>query len=543
VAALAASSAGVQCRGNDRISFEIDLPNALSMQAQWMEVGVFNGACPSATQLAGGIPRSGTLTRIAFPKGDSSPPLIGDLPKAPYAFAAVARDGHCAVVATGCSVVDLGKSKDVTIHLAATAHPTGACAAGETCAEAECLPALGNGDPTRGANCSMELVGAGPLGDPLVLGGGDVVSAPALVATENGFLLAYREYDTGGGAARLTVAALDNGGGLTLAPTTALPGQCSGQLETDAVGLAYLAGAGVVVSARPPCSGQKPGFDALKIDSGGNVSGSAFNSSLGPGPTLSNAHALALAGSTSGWVALLDQSSAQLVGLSGLTTQGGPTAFGGPPPQTLAQVAATDQMLALLTTGALPLFVDAGAPGDAAASSDATAAGPSTLQLLLRTSGGDAGAPLAIPGSWGALAAEAGRAYVLSDSAESSSSVIWTAADLGSAAPATSGTFTPPGQGPVLGGDIAFHGDRLTLAAEQPGSIALSVYDHASTTPTPLRNLLLSDDARVPPQKTVQDGRVALAASDSRVAVVWVMAAQLGPNDAVGGYALYACSP
>jgi hypothetical protein len=548
VAALAASNAGAQCRGSDQVSFEIDLPSALSTKAQWMEVGVFNGTCPSATQLAGGIPRSGTLTRIAFPKGDTSPPLVGDLSKAPYAFAAVARDANCAVLATGCSVVDLGKAKDVTIHLSATAHATGACASGETCAEAECVPALGPGNPTLGGHCTMELVGAGPLGDPLVLNGGDVVSAPAIVGTEHGFLIAYREYDANAGSARLTVAAVDNGGGMMLAPPTMLPAQCSGQVETDGVGLAYLAGSGVVVSARPSCGGQPGGLDAFALDAGGSVGGTAFNGALGPSPTLSRAHALSLAGSTSGWVALLDQSSAQLVGLSGLSTQGGPTAFGGPPPQTLAQVVATDQMLALLTAGSPPSLVDSGAPSDAAASSDATvppdaATGPSTLQLLLGTSGADAGAPLVIPGSWGALAAEAGRAFVLSDPADGSSTTIWTAADLGSAAPSATGTFAPPGQGQVLGADVAFHADRLMLAAEQPGSIALAVYDHASTTPTPLRTLLLSDDPRVPPQKTVQDGRVVVAASDSRVAVAWITAATLGSSDAVGGYALYACSP
>jgi hypothetical protein len=548
VAALAASNVGAQCRRNEQVSFEIDLPSALSAKAQWMEVGVFDGTCPSATQLAGGIPRSGTLTRIAFPKGDTSPPLVGELSKKAYAFAAVARDANCAVLATGCSVVDLSKAKDVTIHLTATAQAAGACASGETCAEAECVPALGNGDPILGGHCSMELVGAGSLGDPLILGGGDVVSAPAVVATERGFLVAYREYDPNG-SARLTVAAIDNGGGSTLAPPTMLPAQCPGQVETDGVGLAYLAGAGVVVSARPPCGGQPAGgLDAFRIDAGGNVGGTAYSGGLGPAPTLSRAHALALAGSTNGWVALLDQSSAQLVGLSGLSTQGGPTAFGGPPPQTLAQVVATDQMLALLTARGPPSPVDAGGSTDAAAPSDATAppdatAGPSTLQLLLGASGPNAGAPLVIPGSWGALAAEAGRAFVLSAPTDGSSTATWTAADLGSAISAATGTFAPSGQGPVLGGDVAFHGDRLMLAAEQPGSIALAVYDHASTTPTQLRNLLLSNDPRVPPQKTVQDGLVAIAASDSRVAVAWITAATLGSSDAVGGYALYACSP
>jgi hypothetical protein len=36
---------------------------------------------------------------------------------------------------------------------------------------------------------------------------------------------------------------------------------------------------------------------------------------------------------------------------------------------------------------------------------------------------------------------------------------------------------------------------------------------------------------------------VAIAASDTRALVVWTTATTLGPNDPLGGYALYACAP
>jgi hypothetical protein len=537
VALLALSSLGSQCRGNDQISFEIDIPGAANAAAKWLEIGVIDGACPAATQLAGGIPRSGTVTRVAFPKGDTSPPSLGNLARASYAFAAVARDANCGIVATGCSVVDLAKSKAVTVTLAGTQRATGACVAGEQCAYGECLPTRGSNDPTLGAGCSMQLLGAGPLGDPFVLNGGDVVSAPAVVATEKGFLLAYREYDVSGGRARMTLAAIDDGGGLTLASPTMLPAQCPGQLETDAIGLAYESAGGVAVSARPGCPGQQGALDAFAVDATGAVGQSVSNASFGPGPTLSNAHSVSLTGAASGWVALLESQSAEVAALSGLTTQGGPTPFGGPPPQTLAEVVATDRMVALLSaSGAAGGGFDGGAP-------DATVP-PSTLSLFLTASpSADAGAPVRIPGDWGALTAQAGRAFVLSGAVGGSSSVVWAAVDLGAAAPAAADAVALPGPGAALGGDIALHGDRLMLAVEQPGAVAVAVYDHASTMPTPLRYLLLSDDPRIPPQSSVRDGRLALAVSDSRVAVVWVTAANLGPNDAVGGYAVYACSP
>ncbi len=274
VLAAIAGSGLAQCRANDRVSFQVELPGALDAKAQWLEIGVIQGPCPPRSQLAGGIPRSGTVTRIAFPRSDASPPTVGDLPRASYAFAAVARAGDCGIVATGCTEVDLTKSGGVSVNLTATQQPTAACVAAETCTEGECVPALGPKNPMLGAGCSMQLVGAGPLGDPLVLGGGDVVSAPALVATETGFLVAYREYDPNAGLARLTLVALDPSGGATIASPTTLDGQCSGQLETDSIGLGYLAGAGVAVSARPTCGGQQPGgLDAFAVDAMGTVGG------------------------------------------------------------------------------------------------------------------------------------------------------------------------------------------------------------------------------------------------------------------------------
>jgi hypothetical protein len=95
----------------------------------------------------------------------------------------------------------------------------------------------------------------------------------------------------------------------------------------------------------------------------------------------------------------------------------------------------------------------------------------------------------------------------------------------------------------VAGGDVAFHADRVLFAAEQPGALSVVVYDRASTSPTFLGSVLLSDDARIPAQDTVRDGRLAITASDSRVLIAWITATTLGPDDPVGGYAVYACAP
>jgi hypothetical protein len=536
-AALCAMCLGAQCQHAPSVTFEIAMPGAVADQARWMEVGVLPGPCPPPDELAGGIPRSGIVTRIAFQKGDTSPPAIGDLKKGPYAFAAVARGADCGVLATGCTLADVTETRDVSIQLGATSAPSGSCAAGESCVQGRCAPNVGGGDPTLGAGCSMELVGAGPLGDPLQLSGSDVASAPAVAVTESGFLVAYREYDQLQGKARLTLAAVDPQGGITIAPPTMLPGQCPSQDESDAIGLGYLAGSGVVVSARPACSQPNPGFDTFQVDATGAVKKSASNAATNGQPRLSNAHALALTGSGSGWLAYVDQGGAQVVGLTGLLTQAGATPFGDVPPHTLAQVTASDKMVALLAAG-----TGGGSPSPSDAGGDAAASG-STLRLQLGAAPASIGPPYETAGAWGALATEGSRAYVLADAPGTAQPTSWFAMELGAMAPVATDVLAPPGQGDVTGGDVAFHGDRVLYAVEQQGSIAVVVYDHASTTPTFLRNVLLSDDPRIPSQATVRDGRVAVAANDSRVLVVWTTAATLGPSDPLGAYALYACSP
>lgn len=511
------ASTGAQCQKNPSVSFEIDLPGAVADRAQWMEVGVLPGNCPPPDQLAAGVPEGAALVRVAFQKGDTSPPAIGDLKRGSYGFAVAARAADCSVLATGCTQADVDQARSVTVALSTTQAPVGACAAGESCATGRCAPSTSPGDPGLGAGCSMQLVGAGPLGDPLELSGSDVASAPAVAVTETGFLVAYREYDDAQGAARLTVGAIDPGGSLTLAAPTTLPAQCTSQDESDGVGLEYLGGSGVVASARPGC-GQKAGVDLLQVDATGAVKQSGF-SPLGTKPRLSDAHGATPTGAGSGYLAVLDQGNASLVTHSGVQVQGGGSPFGVGTAQQIAEVAATDQTVALLSGGA------------------------GTLVLQLGTGSGDGGAANTLSGTWGAVAAQASRALVLSDGGSGGQSLAFHAFDVGGSGPAASGTFSPPGQGAPVGGDVALHGDRAMFAVEQPGAISVLVYDHASTTPTPLRSVLLASDVRVPAQTNVRDGRVAIAASDSRVLVVWMTAINIGPNDPVGGYAVYACAP
>jgi len=104
------------------------------------------------------------------------------------------------------------------------------------------------------------------------------------------------------------------------------------------------------------------------------------------------------------------------------------------------------------------------------------------------------------------------------------------------------------GAGKVAYADIALVQDRMFFAVEKVGTtpnpsiISVYAYAQATTTPALKRRVVLNDDSRIPTLTAVRDGLVAIAASDTRVAVVWTAGKTLTDKDAVGGYAVFACS-
>ena len=544
------------CAKPPQVTFNVQVPDAVAATATWIELGVFPGSCPSSKELDGGIPPEGAISRVAFRKSDKNPPGIGDLKKGAYAFAAVARGDDCAVLAHGCGVVDVTDARDVEIKLAATPSPSGACSAGSTCSFGLCVPGNDNGDPTVGQGCSLQFLGAGPLGDSLAFGGTEL-SAPAIAATTQGFVIAYREFNPLLGTARLTLIPLDNGGGALTPQQTTLPGTCSLD-ESDATGMAFLGDKGTVALARAPCGGNG-GIDLFAVDVAGAVQRSGFNATSNAKLTLANAHALAKApGRAAHLLAFSEAGQALLTDVTDVAVGAqAATPFGGTPPLLSGWVATSDQVVGLLAlaTGSAPTPVDAGGVADGSAGAGGDASTPpaidagtgATTELRLQLAAPNASlamlpAPLTFPGTWGSLAAAGGRVFVASDGASGGGTVSVRAYDLGGATPAFSETFAGQGLGKVLYADVAIAHDRAFLAAEQPGSISLLAYDHATTTPTLLRQVFLPADPRVPSMATVRDGRVAVAASDTRVAVVWTTARSMSANDVTGGYAVFACT-
>jgi hypothetical protein len=539
LAALATVALFLACRKPPDVTFDVYVPDGLAQPATWIEVGVFPDACPPSGQLVGGIPQSGLVTRIAFRTDDPSPPAVGDLAKGAYGFAAAARAGDCSVVAIGCTGADVTNTRSIGINLGALQNPAGACAAGSTCENATCVPGIDNSNPAIGANCSLELLGAGPLSDPLT-SVGTVMSAPAVAPTGSGFLVAYREYDPFAGAARLTLIPVDNGGGAAPAAQYTLPGRCADNPESDATAMAFSGASGLVVLSRAGCPNGQPGFDTFQIDQGGNVALQGFTQlANGTNVLLSNSHALT---STPQDFLLAYTfavpSEARVVHVQPDGTFGGYVTVGDQAAQTGAWIAASDQTVALVALGSAGgRVVDGGAP-------PGPDGGSSLVQVgLAPTIDTDAGGIPTIDyaGGWASLSALGNLAYVAS-SVAGNGHVAWKAFAAGQPAAVQADTLEAAGLGGVTYADVSFHQDRVFFAVEQPGGITLAAYAHATTTPALLREIYLPDNRRMPSMTSVRDGRIAVAASDTRVAVVWTTGKSLTQNDTTGGYAIFACT-
>jgi hypothetical protein len=148
-----------------------------------------------------------------------------------------------------------------------------------------------------------------------------------------------------------------------------------------------------------------------------------------------------------------------------------------------------------------------------------------------------------IPATWGSISALGTRLVVIS-SGSNGLPVAYHAFDLVGntiAAGPTDDFSTNSLQGKPIFADVALVSDTMLVAVEQPGAIALVAFDHATTMPVFKREVDFGDDPRLPSIKNVRDGRIAIAASPTRVGVVWATGSTLTMNDPVGGYAVFAC--
>lgn len=559
ITALAVSSVGIVgpgCKGKPEVGLEIGVPNQVVPNVFWFEVSAYRDArCEAvAPMLMNGVPE-GAATRIAFRRDEPKSPRFGDLATGKYAFAAVARAEDCAVLATGCVEAEMGSSDTVSINMAAADPPSGACGLGASCQAARCVPANDNADPSVGAHCSLELLGAGPLANP-VGGGGTLVSAPAIATTPSGFVIVYREIDPNGASARVTVLPVDPAGGALDPTRPLLKGRCANSDETDGIGLMTNGSDGQIILARSACGG-RPGLEMLSFTSKPEVAiNPKFLSSDSPTAqkvVLSGGHVAATRAGGAGVVVFTEDGASRIATVEPGTGVASPSgSYGGTTGVTGAWVATSDKVLAVLAAGPNAPVVKP-LDGGAEAGGGGTGEEGPTLSLIMApatTAANDfsiadakPAPPITFPGLWGAVAALGSRVLVVSDGGGPGRSISYRAFDLGKAAPAETNGFSVEGAGAPTTADVTMLGDKAYFAVLKPGAVSLHVYANASTTPTPLREVLFFKEPRISGVTTVRDGRVAIAATATRVAVAWTTAKVLTNNDSTGGYAVFACTP
>ncbi len=545
---------GGVCCGTPNVGLSLTLAQSVAAKAAWYEVGAYRDAsCGPITNLLGnGVPE-GWTARLAFEPGDANPPSFGEIPNASYAFAAVARNAKCGIIAQGCKVLDVGNTSQVIIPLDANDTATGECPNGTTCQAGSCIPANDNRDPSIGADCSLELLGAGPLATPLT-SSGTVVSAPAIGLTSTGFVIAYREVDANGSSARVTVLPLDSSGGALTPIQPGLPQPCAASAETDGVGMIVLADQPLLALAKAPC-GDSPQLQLLDFRRSPpkfivSTQDNARRVTLG-----ASRSATALPGNASPNIVVYTSGGVGNIALmspdTGIVAVNGKVGTFGGVSVTDSWVAGNEKVLALLAVGGgdpNATVNDAGV--DSGLANDPSNTPTSTLRLLILpsntavdsiTSPSTPRAPVTFSGIWGSIAASGSRVVVLSDGTGGRSAT-YRAFDQGNDTPQDINGFSVEGDSKVTTGDVAIANNRAYFATLQAGGISLNVYANATTTLTPLRTSLFSRETRISAINLVRDGRVSVAASDSRVAVVWTTGQKLIANDVTGGYAVFACT-
>ena len=569
---------GMACNANADLSLEIAVPSDVVSKTAWFEVGAYKDVdCKTLDSLLdNGLPE-GPTGRVAFERSAQVGPRFGDLPRGAYAFAGVARDKNCTVLARGCIEENVGDAKSVSIQMKSVKDGPGKCASGNACVAAKCVPANDNADPLVGANCTLELLGAGPLLH--TASGRAVMSAPAIgttvinrtdkdghVAPHDVFVITYRESEPGGGSTKIVVLPVDEAGGIygvdkrVEQPPNVFGYSCSAS-QTDGVGL-LLAGTSGMVTFAKGCDGSTAlsilNFTVAEDDPklstlAASVAQGSVDTSTPTAPSLGAIRSTALrqAGSL---LAYTQDGVAHIANLD--ATKGaynaGTNSFGGTSGITDAWIVVNDSVLALLASGT-------GGTTDTPTDADGGGGGPGidptepSLRLLMlppntsiesiNATTNMPRAPISIAGKWASIAAIGSRVIVLSDGKGPGRSVTYRAFDLNSDSPSDTSGFSVDGDGEVTAGDVAIQGDRAFFAALKPGEIELQAFDHASTTLQPLSSVTFSREPRISAINTIGEGHVAIATSNSRVAVVWTTQGILDENDPAGGYAVFACTP
>ena len=542
IAAFAIAFAGgtPSCTRTQDITFVLRVPVESKAAATWVEIAAYDSpACPSITQLSGGLPRGGVVQRLGFANGSPAPTFR--LHKGTYAFSATVRNDQCEVLAAGCTDIAVPGGSEITINLKESAIKGGKCAGGSACLNAECVPALG-GNGT-GTGCTLEVMGAGPL--EALNADGSNVSRPGITAVNDGFVIAYSQID--GTKYRVTTMKIGYDGGPVRADDTTslpynryeIPGACEDDAKTEGLGLLFnrpneVTGL-LVVPRSPKCTRASTAMSIFKVGQDAHLANEPPASPSFQAGADSHVMSNRPLG-VGGYVTSVVNGQAQLQTFNGTAFTAAGRLVGGAPPHARSWVAGSQKAVAVLTQTAGeggPLLDDGGGGGDAPELRLEVAYPPAPLSP----------APL-LHGRFASMAMQDQRVVVVS-SGSLQAPVEMHLLNIGEQA-FLNQSVPPDEQGDTLAADVAIAGNRLFIASMQAYGVSVLAFDDFAGTPKLLKAKPLGRDFRVKQFMggifdTLRDGFIAIAANQPYVGVVWMTGRRVAAGEEVGGWAVLAC--
>lgn len=509
--------------------------------ADFVQFAVFPNECPKDELLAAGDTRTAKQTWTVA--ADSNLPDVGDLPQSKFGFAVILRDKECTVLGYGCTVADLESIAGVKIaacdwsnHEAEEARCNcqllkgGGCFPPTVCQEGACKKPT-TPDP---GGCSLVIDQAGALPPPPAVG--TQMTGPAIVATDNGFMLGYR--DQAGEKLRAVISFLTDTGELTEPQNFDLDG-CSTQVPSDGVGMAFANGTGMMTTSLPDC-GQGAGAVFIPFKSDGQVEQAA-------GPRNKTFKTLWLA-QGSPIAAAATKGEWELV----YRVQHAPPDGGTAPSPWVERVVLQGAAFKLAVATAKP-FGDADVPYAMVATSNQVRAFLAPIQ----TEGGSMTVVKVGDRSSDTLSLDA--EFSLSQTAGWAALTAWNnrvAAAIPAGAGMTvqpaefnGGTVSPKatiqvGSGTAQGGALAVLRSHLFVAQGKVGGITVYRLDGADGNLANKPAVSMEFPSSFGPANlTAFDGaRIAMAAARDRVAVAWVTKGKLAAGEPAGGWALLRCA-
>ncbi len=525
------------CSKTASVSLTIEDPEGLRATAVWAELDIIPDACPEDLGLlADGDPSVVVVQRqvVAADEDFDAPTTLN---AASYGVAVLLKDANCGTIAIACANANLQKVPGIRLRLEGYT-PAKSCPG--SCHEGECAtPGTGGSGGTGGAGgsggkggkggsggssaggCTLELVKSASLSSPIEIGA--TVTGPAVVATDTGFLVGYRDVSGDGSKDRVVVLPVGTEGTSTAPNFTNLT-QCAGAIPDPGFSFAMNGSVGLIAAPRAPCTADGAengaGISFVQTNAGGQVLGAQL---------LKGAKDFSAISMTRGSVARLPASDAQFK-------------------VTYVQEQKVRTFI-VEGVGAKSSFTDvfdplAGSKFAASASSGSfltqlgdvidTTAQPK-LALSLQPAG-STGKTIFIDPAPAALAAVVGDKTVLVTRAatgELAFSVIAADGTVGA-----KGTFP---NGPFKGFGVASFGKQAIVVAGQSLGFRVFVLSDVTSATVKVDKAAAFTAQAIGDLSAFDGNQISLAAANGRVAVGWASRNVLGQSDPTGGFAVLKC--